>query len=172
MGKKAMKKRVDNASSDEELDPELEAEMRVLKEIQNEKKRKNNDDDDNDDKEVNMQKKKTTYNKEGLLTALETIPCHSLDFLEKLDICEYTVMINDENDDLEREMAFYNQSIQALHSGRKRLAALNIPLKRPADYFCENLKSDGHMAKIKVIACYLFIVTHSCSLRYLLTRIV
>ncbi len=157
-----MKKRVENASSDEEVDPELEAEMRVLKEIQNEKKRKNNDDDndDNDDKESNMQKKKTTYNKEGLLNALETIPSHSLDFLEKLDICEYTVMINDENDDLEREMAFYNQSIQALHSGRKRLAALNIPLKRPADYFCENLKSDSHMAKIKVIP-YSLIHTHS-----------
>ncbi len=143
-----MKKKVENNSSDDEADAELEAEMKVLSEIQNEKKRKNND--DNDDNEANIQTKKTTYNKEGLLNALETIPCHSLDFLEKLDICEYTVMINDENDDLEREMAFYNQSIQALHSGRKRLAALNIPLKRPADYFCENLKSDSHMAKIKV----------------------
>jgi len=152
MGKKTSKKKVESVSSDEEVDAELKAEMRVLEEIQNEKKRKHNDDnnDESDDKESSAQKKKTTYNKEGLLNALGAVPCHSLDFLEKLDVCEYTVMINDENDDLEREMAFYNQSIQALHSGRKRLAALNIPLKRPADYFCENLKSDGHMAKIKV----------------------
>ena len=31
---------------------------------------------------------------------------------------------------------------------RKHLADLNIPYKRPNDYFCEHLKTDVHMAKV------------------------
>ena len=39
-------------------------------------------------------------------------------------------------------MAFYNQSVSAVREGRRRLEALNIPTKRPSDYFCENVKTD------------------------------
>jgi DNA polymerase sigma len=58
--------------------------------------------------------------------------------------------IDDENDDLQREMAFYNHSLTAAKDGRRQLTSLNVPVDRPLDYFCESLKSDAHMARIKV----------------------
>ena len=45
-------------------------------------------------------------------------------------------------------MAFYNQSVSAVREGRRRLEALNIPTKRPSDYFCENVKTDMHMNRV------------------------
>ena len=37
----------------------------------------------------------------------------------------------------------------AVHLARARFHELNVPFDRPADYFCEMLKSDQHMQKIK-----------------------
>ena len=45
-------------------------------------------------------------------------------------------------------MAFYNQSVSAVREGRRRLEALNVPTKRPSDYFCENVKTDMHMNRV------------------------
>lgn len=46
-------------------------------------------------------------------------------------------------------MAFYNQTILAVKRGREQLEQLGVPTRRPPDYFCENMKSDMHMTKIK-----------------------
>jgi rRNA-processing protein EBP2 len=45
-------------------------------------------------------------------------------------------------------MRFYNHTLEAVTSGRAQLAALGVPVHRPDDYFCENMKSDVHMAKV------------------------
>ena len=105
--------------------------------------------DDDDDEVLSSNKPITTYNKEGLVKALEAISSSSLPFEETYAVCKYDVTIANENDDLEVEMAFYNQSLLAVKMGRQKLAAAKIPFKRPSDYFCEMLKTDNHMAKIK-----------------------
>jgi len=92
---------------------------------------------------------KNTYNKQGLVNALETIGTTSLSFAESLQVCKFEVSVHDENDDLAREMAFYNQSVEAVKHGRNQMERLGLPTRRPADYFCENLKSDSHMSRIK-----------------------
>ena len=46
-------------------------------------------------------------------------------------------------------MAFYNQTLLAVKAGRDRLEALGIPTRRPTDYFCENIKTDAHMTRVK-----------------------
>jgi len=57
--------------------------------------------------------------------------------------------IPDVSDDLQRELAFYSQSLEAAKEGRKKLLAEGIPFSRPKDYFAEMIKEDAHMEKVK-----------------------
>jgi rRNA-processing protein EBP2 len=54
----------------------------------------------------------------------------------------------DPNDDLKRELSFYNQALHSVLNGRQQLKAANVPFTRPDDYFAEMLKSDEHMHKV------------------------
>ena len=40
-------------------------------------------------------------------------------------------------------------TLLSVRTGKDRMKKLGIPIKRPPDYFCEQVKSDNHMAKIK-----------------------
>ena len=53
------------------------------------------------------------------------------------------------DDDLEREVAFYNMTLALVQEGREKVLALKEKFKRPGDFFCEMLKSDAHMARVK-----------------------
>ncbi|OAA52079.1 Eukaryotic rRNA processing [Metarhizium rileyi] len=57
--------------------------------------------------------------------------------------------IPDISDDLQRELAFYSQCLEAAKEGRTRLVAEGIPFSRPKDYFAEMVKEDAHMEKVK-----------------------
>ncbi|KAJ9629464.1 rRNA-processing protein EBP2 [Taxawa tesnikishii (nom. ined.)] len=59
------------------------------------------------------------------------------------------VEIVDIDDDLNRELAFYRQSLDAVTQARALLKAEGVPFSRPVDYFAEMVKSDEHMGKIK-----------------------
>lgn len=59
------------------------------------------------------------------------------------------VSIPDIEDDLNRELAFYAQSLSAVQEARKLLKAEGVPFTRPTDYFAEMVKSDEHMGKVK-----------------------
>ena len=59
------------------------------------------------------------------------------------------VSIPDVNDDLNRELAFYKQCLDAANEGRSTLQKEGVPFARPNDYFAEMVKSDEHMGKIK-----------------------
>ncbi|KAH7033241.1 eukaryotic rRNA processing protein EBP2-domain-containing protein [Microdochium trichocladiopsis] len=58
-------------------------------------------------------------------------------------------MIEDIQDDLKRELAFYAQSLEAAKRGRALLKAEGVPFARPTDYFAEMVKDDDHMGKVK-----------------------
>ncbi|ORZ35625.1 eukaryotic rRNA processing [Catenaria anguillulae PL171] len=60
-----------------------------------------------------------------------------------------TSQIADVNDDLKRELAFYNQALATVVQARKVILSAGIPFSRPEDYFAEMVKSDAHMAKIR-----------------------
>lgn len=57
--------------------------------------------------------------------------------------------IPDVSDDLQRELAFYSQCLEAVRVGRSRLISEGVPFSRPKDYFAEMVKEDAHMEKIK-----------------------
>ncbi|KJZ75515.1 hypothetical protein HIM_04978 [Hirsutella minnesotensis 3608] len=57
--------------------------------------------------------------------------------------------IPDVSDDLQRELAFYSQCLEAARLGRSKLLAEGVPFSRPKDYFAEMVKEDAHMEKVK-----------------------
>ncbi|PKY03584.1 eukaryotic rRNA processing [Aspergillus campestris IBT 28561] len=59
------------------------------------------------------------------------------------------VDIEDPNDDLTRELAFYRVCQSAAATARGLLKKEGTPFTRPGDYFAEMVKSDEHMGRIK-----------------------
>jgi rRNA-processing protein EBP2 len=57
--------------------------------------------------------------------------------------------IADIQDDLTRELALYAQCLEAAKKARTLLRKEGVPFSRPADYFAEMVKDDGHMEKVK-----------------------
>ena len=52
-------------------------------------------------------------------------------------------------DDLKREVGFYDLALTLAREGRNKLTELGEPVRRPKDFFCEMVKSDQHMARVK-----------------------
>jgi rRNA-processing protein EBP2 len=59
------------------------------------------------------------------------------------------VTIEDVEDDLTRELAFYAQSLASVKAARALLKSEGVSFARPADYFAEMVKSDEHMGRVK-----------------------
>ena len=55
----------------------------------------------------------------------------------------------DVDNDLERELAFYNQALSAAYQAITKFEAAGVAWRRPDDYLAEMVKSDAHMAKVK-----------------------
>ncbi|KAF5026036.1 hypothetical protein F66182_1891 [Fusarium sp. NRRL 66182] len=66
-----------------------------------------------------------------------------------LSSAETSASIPDVSDDLQRELAFYSQSLEAARTARKLLRQEGVPFSRPKDYFAEMIKEDAHMEKVK-----------------------
>ena len=61
------------------------------------------------------------------------------------------LQIDDIEDDLKREAAFYQAATQAVKLGIIQLEHSKVPYKRPVDYYAESVKPDSHMAKVKQV---------------------
>ena len=57
--------------------------------------------------------------------------------------------VPDPDNDLARELAFHAQALAAAHAATAAAAAAGVPWARPADYYAEMVKSDGHMARVR-----------------------
>lgn len=91
-------------------------------------------------------------NTTALLAAVKRIalPTSSLAFSEHQSITtDEPVSIDDIDDDLNRELAFYKQCLTSAQQGRSLLKKEGLPFSRPADYFAEMVKSDEHMGRVK-----------------------
>lgn len=94
----------------------------------------------------------TINNKAALLKAHKsiTLPTSKLPFSDHQAISSSEqIPISDVNDDLNRELAFYKQSLDAVDEARVLLKKEGVSFSRPTDYFAEMVKSDEHMEKIK-----------------------
>ncbi|PLN75762.1 eukaryotic rRNA processing protein EBP2-domain-containing protein [Aspergillus taichungensis] len=59
------------------------------------------------------------------------------------------INVEDPNDDLTRELAFYKVCQSAATTARGLLKKEGVPFTRPGDYFAEMVKTDEHMGRIK-----------------------
>lgn len=59
------------------------------------------------------------------------------------------VQIADVEDDLNRELSFYKQSLDAVKEARAKLKKEGVPFTRPSDYFAEMVKTEEQMGKVK-----------------------
>ncbi|XP_027009548.1 probable rRNA-processing protein EBP2 [Tachysurus fulvidraco] len=109
--------------------------------------------------------KRAANNVEGLRKCLAEFK-RNLAWVERLDLTNAPVVdivakaegrtelsqdgeqVNTE-DDFQREMYFYRQAQQTVLTALPKLQKLQIPTKRPEDYFAEMAKSDQHMQKIR-----------------------
>ncbi len=100
MGKKdgSKRKRNEFENDDEEnlVDPELQAEIAAVLASRSEKS--------STDGVTGTSKEKNTYNKDGLIKSLSGLDTANLPFSESFLICENDIIIQNENDDIEREV--------------------------------------------------------------------
>jgi rRNA-processing protein EBP2 len=139
---------------------ELDKEMAALEQIRRERestqrrgiKRKAEEEADEDDEEDEDDEHSTSqpgYNRDALMRCLTDWETIQLPFLETMKVEDFAVDVQNELDDIEREVVFYNHALRAVQEGQKRLKELGVPTTRPSDYFCEQVKSDAHMARVK-----------------------
>lgn len=69
---------------------------------------------------------------------------------EKLEVVAVEELdIPDPENDLHREVQFYNQALFAVESAIRNFKKQGISYKRPLDFYAEMVKTDKHMTKIK-----------------------
>lgn len=107
-----------------------------------------------DDADVVPYQKVTVNKPQALSQSLSNIqlPYSQMKFSEHLRITSSTpLVLRDVFDDLERELAFYQQGLSAVKEARSLLAKEpgSTLFSRPTDYFAEMLKSDEHMDLLK-----------------------
>ncbi|KAI9051568.1 hypothetical protein LZ554_004613 [Drepanopeziza brunnea f. sp. 'monogermtubi'] len=108
--------------------------------------------DDEEKEDLIPHQRLTINNTVALTAALKRIalPVSKMPFSEHQSVTtSKPVEIADVSDDLNRELAFYAQSLSAAQEARKQLKAEGVPFTRPTDYFAEMVKADEHMARIK-----------------------
>ncbi|OBT46730.1 hypothetical protein VE00_02554 [Pseudogymnoascus sp. WSF 3629] len=130
-----------NGLSDDEMSDEEDIPLSDLEDL-----------DDEDKEDMIPHQRLTINNTTALTTALRRIalPLKTLQFTDHQSLTTAEpVAIPDVSDDLQRELAFYQQSLTAVQEARKLLKAEGAPFTRPTDFFAEMVKADEHMAKIK-----------------------
>ncbi|GIL83010.1 hypothetical protein Vretimale_8519 [Volvox reticuliferus] len=108
-------------------------------------------DDDGEEPGQGGRKRQVTYNVDALHEKLEDIGWTAeADWEESLVVTsEQPTVVDNVDDDLARELAFYNQALASAQHAIRRFEEAGVPWLRPLDYYAEMVKSDEHMAKVK-----------------------
>lgn len=152
--------RLMESDSEDDGDEEQKDEEEEAEEEENDDNEDNEDEEDvplsdvelDDDADVVPFQKTTVNNTAVLKQSLSNIalPSKGLEFFQHMSVTTAEpVVLKDVYDDLERELAFYKQGLDAAKIAKKALLKENIPFTRPTDYFAEMAKSDEHMDKLK-----------------------
>ncbi|KAK4517415.1 uncharacterized protein ATC70_000750 [Mucor velutinosus] len=86
----------------------------------------------------------------AMIRITEAFKLKNLPWIETMAITSSKpVVVEDVQNDMQRELAFYQQALEAAKLGRELVKKAGAEFSRPEDYFAEMLKSDEHMAKIR-----------------------
>jgi len=153
--------RLDESDSDSELEgPEKDVDENEDKDEEEDEADIDVDDlsiNGSDEEEIRatMRVRETINNKDGLLAALkrialDTSPSAPFVFHQSVVSSKPTAdAIPSIDDDIVRELAFMNQSLEAARFARAQLRKEGVPFTRPTDYFAETVRSDEIMDKVK-----------------------
>ncbi|KAK3997681.1 eukaryotic rRNA processing protein EBP2-domain-containing protein [Cladorrhinum sp. PSN332] len=114
------------------------------------------DEESKEELKASTRVRQTINNKDALLASLrrialdtnpKTVPFKFHQSVVSSKPTEST--IESVEDELQRELAFLNQSLEAARQARTLLRKEGVPFTRPTDYFAETLRSDETMEKVK-----------------------
>jgi len=146
---------IDDSDSESELDSDGGAEEDEEEEIDVDELSAE-DEEDEEQIAAGTRVRQTINNKEGLLAALrrfaldtnpKTVPFAFHQSIVASKNTEESIPSID--DDLQRELAFMNQSLEAARQARVLLRKEGVPFTRPTDFFAETVRSDETMQKVK-----------------------
>lgn len=135
---------------EEEEEGESEAEENDEDDEDEEDSGDEDDEQDTDNKETRKPERVKANDKDKMLRILEEFKLKKLPWIETMSVTSSEpISVEDPNDDMKRELAFYQQALEAAKIGREKVLEAGVPFTRPDDYFAEMIKSDEHMAKIR-----------------------
>jgi rRNA-processing protein EBP2 len=146
---------IDDSDSESELDSEEERDNDEEEDIDVDELSEL-DEEDEEQIAAGTRVRQTINNKEGILAALrrfaldtdpKTVPFAFHQTVVSSKITEES--IPSVEDDLQRELAFMTQSLEAARQGRALLRKEGVPFTRPTDFFAETVRSDETMQKVK-----------------------
>lgn len=88
----------------------------------------------------------------AILSRLEDMHIPGLEFIDQVSLTSSTItssLITSVDDDLSRELAFYQQALETAKEARTLILEAGVAFSRPGDYFAEMIKSDEHMVKVR-----------------------
>ncbi|KAJ5496739.1 Eukaryotic rRNA processing [Penicillium fimorum] len=143
---------VASSDAEEEEEEEVDQDEEMEDEEEEEEDIPLSDLDEDEREDVVPHQRLTINNSAAILSALKRISFigPQTPFSEHNSlVSKEPIEIEDANDDLNRELAFYKVCQVAATQARGLLKKDGIPFTRPGDYFAEMVKNDEHMALIK-----------------------
>ena len=127
----------------------IEREKKLAKRVK--KDNLTNDGEEDADEAEDEEEEEAIYNVDAMHDKLEDFAwIEQQPWAETLAITTDTpTQVENVDDDLERELAFYNQALAAAKSAISKFEEAGVPWRRPVDYYAEMVKSDDHMTKVK-----------------------
>ena len=143
-----------DVSESEDEDEESEEEDEESEEDDEDEDDDDDDEEEDDEDDDGPREKVFANNQKALKKAFNRLrlPWEATRFVEHQTLTTsapiHTLVENIE-DDTQRELAFYKASLEATSIAKKKLLQQKIAFHRPLDYFAEMLKTDDHMEKLK-----------------------
>ncbi|PVU86925.1 hypothetical protein BB559_006308 [Furculomyces boomerangus] len=127
----------DSEEYDSEMEREAELERSALESIKRERQLK--------------KEEKGTFEKAAIAALIKEIKPVELEWIHTCSVTSTKPLtIENPDDDIQLELAIYQQALEAAKIGKKLITDLNIPFTRPSDYFAEMVKTDEDMEKIRL----------------------
>ncbi|KAJ2384777.1 RRNA processing protein [Coemansia sp. RSA 2559] len=103
-----------------------------------------------DDDALLQRKKEFINHKAALSTLIDELSQKDLEWIQRCDITSINpIVVESTEDDLDRELKFYQQALEAVTMAKNSIEKAGVPFARPNDYFAEMVKSDSQMARIR-----------------------
>lgn len=98
-------------------------------------------------------RRETTHDTRGMARSLNQFAWQEDEMVWEdtlaVSLGEGVEQVENVDDDLQRELAFYKQALVAAQTAAKNFEGKGVQWQRPDDYFAEMVKSDAHMDKVR-----------------------